>query len=397
MSLQNGPYWLVKRPLLSTERGRFATLFGMYCKPTDFQLLTRLHLLISMSELSLLSCYTFIYRYSNILPFRGGLERLLPLVQVYQQLRREAVGIENVMVVDVEIADTAAYLVLGDFKAELLFFGEGELLEDDDVAVGLGKVVSMVDHVHRGELDGLRVSGLQLLFVHQFQSDLGDIVLDVALVLQREVDEEVVADGVDIVHLRTDAILLAVHAETLAAAREDGPAETGHVALRHAHLRVGIVADVVLSDGIYGVGTLGGFGVIDGELRDVSFADDRYRSRQLVVYQRGLGFQPDDVVGALVAYELVGGYVHKLDVLRHDEMGGHLVVDVDDGLLQVALEDAGIVLRETVDVTDADGIALLALADVVTINCVLCMGWQDGDGHQCHDDNLFHSCCVFIR
>ena len=84
MSLQNGPFWLVKRPLLSAERGRFATLFGMYCKPTDFQLLTRLHLLISMSELSLLSCYTFIYRYSNILPFRGGLERLLPLMQVYQ-------------------------------------------------------------------------------------------------------------------------------------------------------------------------------------------------------------------------------------------------------------------------------------------------------------------------
>ena len=51
-------------------------------------------------------------------------------MQVYQQLRREAVGIEDVTIVDVEIADTAAYLVLSDFKAELLFFGEGELLED---------------------------------------------------------------------------------------------------------------------------------------------------------------------------------------------------------------------------------------------------------------------------
>ena len=76
-------------------------------------------------------------------------------MQVYQQLRRKAVGIENVTVVDVEIADTAAYLVLGDFKAELLFIGEGELLEDYDIAVGLGEVVGMVDHVHRGELDGL--------------------------------------------------------------------------------------------------------------------------------------------------------------------------------------------------------------------------------------------------
>ena len=55
---------------------------------------------------------------------------------------------------------------------------------------------------------------------------------------------------------------------------------------------------------------------------------------------------------ALVADELVGGDVHELDVLRHDEMGSHLVVDVDDRLLQVALEDTGIVLHEAVDVAD---------------------------------------------
>ena len=64
-----------------------------------------------------------------------------------------------------------------------------------------------------------------------------------------------------------------------------------------------------------------------------------------------LGFQPDDVVGALVADELVGGDVHELDILRHDEMGGYLIVDVYDRLLQVALEDTCIILRETVDVT----------------------------------------------
>ena len=261
------------------------------------------------------------------------------LLQVYQQFWREAVGIKDVTVVDVEIADTAAYLVLGDFKAELLFFGEGELLEDDDIAVGLGEVVGMVDHVHRGELDGLRVRGLELLFVHQLQADLGNVILDVALVLQREVDEEVVADGVDVVHLRTDSILFAVHTEALAAAHEDGPAETGHVALCHAHLRVGVVTDIVLADGLDGVGTLWGFGVIDGELSDVSLTNDRHRSCQFVVHQRGLGFQSDDVVGALVAYELVGGDVNKFDVFRHDEMGGHLVVDVDDGLLEVVLED----------------------------------------------------------
>ena len=187
-----------------------------------------------------------------------------------------------------------------------------------------------------------------------------------------------------------------MHTEALAAARKDGPAETGHVALRHADLRVCVVTDVVQPNRIDGVGSLRGFGVIDGELGDVTFTYDRNRARQFVVHQRGLGFQSDDVVGALVAYELVGGDVYELDVFRHDEMGGHLVVDVDDCLLEVVLEDTCIVLRETVDIADADCIVLLILV-AVTINCVLCMGWQDGDGHQCHDDNLFHSFCVFIR
>ena len=390
---RNGPFQPAKGSLLNDKSYPFAMLFDIFYKLTDSQSFTRSYFLVLDFELFLLSITVCLVRHPGIFPLLVGLESLL---KVYQQLRCKAVGIEDVTVVDVEIADAAAYLVLGDFKTQLLLFGEGELLEDDDIAVGFGEVVGMVDHVHRGELDGLRVRGLELLFVHQLQADLGDVVLDVALVLQGKVDEEVVTNGVDVVHLSTDAILLAVHTEALAAAREYGPAETGHVALRHAHLRVDVVADVLLTYGIYGVGTFRGFGVIDGELGDVTLTDDRYRARQFVVHQRGLGFQSNNVVGTLVAYELVGGDVHELDVLRHDKMGGHLVVDIDDSLLQITLEDACIVLRETVDVADADGIVLLILG-AVTINCVLCMGWQDGGGHQCHDDNLFHSFCVFIR
>ena len=355
---QNGPFQPAKGSLLNDKSYPFAMLFDRFYKLADLQSFTRSYSLVLDFELFLLFITTCLVWHPSIFPLLVGLERLL---QVYQQLRSETVGIENVTVVDVEIADTAAYLVLCDFKAELLLFGEGEFLENNDIAVGLGEVVGMVDHVHRGELDGLRVRGLELFFVHQLQTDLGDVVLDVALVLQREVDEEVVADGVDVVHLRTDAVLLAVHTEALATAREDGPAKTGHVALRHAHLRVGVVADVLLTDGIDGVGSLRGFGVIDGELGDVTFTYDRNRARQFVVHQRGLGFQADDVVGALVADELVGGYVHELDVLRHDEMGGHLVVDVDNRLLQVALEDACIVLREAVDVTNLYRVRLCSM------------------------------------
>jgi len=149
-----------------------------------------------------------------------------------------------------------------------------------------------------------------------------------------------------------------MHTETLAAAYEDGPAQSRHITLRHAHLRVGVVADVLLSDGIDGVGTLWGFGVVDGELGNMTLTNDRYRSCQFVVHQRGLGLQADNVVGALVADELVSGDIYELYVLRHDEMSGNLVIDVDECLLQVALEDTGVILREAVDITDLDCVRL---------------------------------------
>ena len=80
MSLQNGPFWLVKRPLLSVEKGHFAMPFGMFCKLIELQLLTKPLLIMSTFELSLQSCYTIIYRYADILPFWAGLERQIPLV-----------------------------------------------------------------------------------------------------------------------------------------------------------------------------------------------------------------------------------------------------------------------------------------------------------------------------
>ena len=76
-------------------------------------------------------------------------------MQVHKQIRREGVGIEDVSVVDVEVADTAADLILGDFKTKFLLFGEGEFLQHDDIAVGLREVVGMVDHIDGRKLDGL--------------------------------------------------------------------------------------------------------------------------------------------------------------------------------------------------------------------------------------------------
>ena len=36
-----------------------------------------------------------------------------------------------------------------------------------------------------------------------------------------------------------------------------------------------------------------------------------------------------NVVGTLVADNLGSGYIHQLDVLRHDDVGGHSAIDID--------------------------------------------------------------------
>ena len=149
---QNGPFQPAKGSLLNDKSYPFAMLFDRFYKLADSQSFTQSYSLVLGFELFLLSITACLVWHPSIFPLLVGLESLLKL---YQQLRCKAVGIEDVTVVDVEITYTAAYLVLGDFKAELLLFREGELLEDDDVAVGLDEVVGMVDHIDGRELDGL--------------------------------------------------------------------------------------------------------------------------------------------------------------------------------------------------------------------------------------------------
>ena len=69
MSLQNGPFWLVKRPFLSAEKGHFAMPFGMFCKLIELQLLTKPLIIMSTFELSLQSCYTIYIGMQTFSPF----------------------------------------------------------------------------------------------------------------------------------------------------------------------------------------------------------------------------------------------------------------------------------------------------------------------------------------
>ena len=99
-------------------------------------------------------------------------------------------------------------------------------------------------------------------------------------------------------------------------------------------------------------------GVDNVKLGYVPLTNDSHSATDFAVHEHGLGPDAHDVVGALVADEFVGGYVHEFDVLRHDDVRGHLVIDENRWFAKVTLEDTIIVGSELVDVTDADGVAL---------------------------------------
>ena len=124
-------------------------------------------------------------------------------------------------------------------------------------------------------------------------------------------------------------------------------------------------------------------------------ADDSHGATEFSVHQHGLRLETHDVVGALIADELVGGDVHELDVLRHDDVRGHLVIDENGGLAEIALEDALIIRRELVDVTDADSVAL-GIGFLDASRAALRMDGQEGKDRQSEKDKfLLHVSCTF--
>ena len=76
-------------------------------------------------------------------------------MQIHQQLWREAIGIEDVTVVDIKVANTATDLIFRNFQTEFLFLREGEFFQNKDIAVILRELSRMIDHVDRSQLNSL--------------------------------------------------------------------------------------------------------------------------------------------------------------------------------------------------------------------------------------------------
>ena len=65
----------------------------------------------------------------------------------------------------------------------------------------------MVLHIDRCQLNSLAVGGLRLLLVGKLYTYLIDVIGYVGLVIPREVEDERVSDGLDIIDSNPDTIL----------------------------------------------------------------------------------------------------------------------------------------------------------------------------------------------
>ena len=65
------------------------------------------------------------------------------------------------------------------------------------------------------------------------------------------------------------------------------------------------------------------------------FSDDCHDASLLIVLHRTFRFQAHDIVIDLVADDGISGDIHQSDGLRHNQVGGHLLIDIDGAQIHV--------------------------------------------------------------
>ena len=84
----------------------------------------------------------------------------------------KAIGIQHIIIVDVQLDGSARNLVLTDLDLQDLGLWEGELLYYEHIAITFFEVLVVVQHILRCQLDTLVVGGFLLLLILQLDTDL---------------------------------------------------------------------------------------------------------------------------------------------------------------------------------------------------------------------------------
>ena len=162
--------------------------------------------------------------------------------------------------------------------------------------------------------------------------------------------------GVDIVYARPNAVLVITYVVEVPGQRADSPCIASHVRLGHADIGIDITLAVGYVNGVDGIG-LGGPSNIDNvELGNVTLAYDGDGSRMFAVVHAPRGLDADDVVLTLVADNVFRRNVYQLDGLGHDDMGCHLLVDIDNVPMFTVVEDVSFGGVDTLDIMNLGGV-----------------------------------------
>ncbi len=71
----------------------------------------------------------------------------------------------------------------------------------------------------------------------------------------------------------------------------------------------------------------------------MALTDNGSYCSRLTVGKDGIRLDADDVIIHLVTHHIVRGDIHQLDGLRHNQMGGHVLVDIDSAQIGVLCAD----------------------------------------------------------
>ena len=108
-----------------------------------------------------------------------------------------------------------------------------------------------------------------------------------------------------------------------------------HFSYRHAHIGILVFLHIPVRNSEAGTGKGQTTAIDKLILGDMSFSDDSHDASLLIVLHRSFGFQTHDIVIDLVADDGISGDIHQSDGLWHNQVGGHLLIDIDGAQIYV--------------------------------------------------------------
>lgn len=152
----------------------------------------------------------------------------------------ETVCGKDIVVLDVQIDGSATDLLLTEFDGKDFVVREGHLLQDDDVPVPVLEASGRFKNELWSEFNGLNDGCLAGFLIAELDSELVNVKLYVGLVLYAEIEEEVLANSIDIVQTHIHSVHLGADVPELGRTVPNLTCISCHILGAHGNGRIGV-------------------------------------------------------------------------------------------------------------------------------------------------------------